>query len=118
MIYYIDAKGESIDEYLASNAEYIGMLGSKTEKNITPADISLDKINERLKMDQFLVCCIMNATWWICILFNSPDGAKEIRTNHKGKLMLWYWMTREQIRYCMGSIHFKEFEKEFPPPVE
>jgi len=114
MVYYIDARGENINEYLAENAEYIGMLGSKTEKNITAEDISLDKINERLKQDQFLVCCIMNGAWWICILFNNPDGAREIRTQHKGKLMLWYWMTRAQLKFCMGTMHYKEFEREFP----
>ena len=113
MLFFIDAKGQSIQEYLAENCEYIGILGSSSEKNISPAEISVDRINEMMKQDKFLVCLIMNSTWWICILFNS-DGAKEIKSKHKGKIMLWYWMTRDQLKFCMHHMQFKEFLKEFP----
>ena len=114
MIYYIDSRSVAINEYLAENCEYIGMLGSKTEQNITPADISLEKINARLAKDEFLVCCIMNSTWWICILFNNPDGAREIKENYKGKIMLWYWIKRDTLKQCMHHMQYKSFARDFP----
>ena len=117
MIFYIDARGEGIDEYLAEHGEYIGMLGSKIkEDNMKPDAISIQKINEKLAQDKFLVCCIMNMTWWVCILFNNADGAKEIKSKYKGKVMLWYWISRDCIKYCMHHMQYKEFLKEFPEP--
>lgn len=118
MIFYIDAKGEGIDEFLADKGEYIGMLGSKTEQNITPNDISLERINEHLKEDKFLVCLVMNGAWWVCVLFNNSDGAQEIKQKYKGKIMLWYWLSREWLKFCMHHMQYKEFIKEFPEPKE
>ena len=116
MDFYIDAKGEGIDEFLADNGEYIGMLGSKTEENISPDDISIEKINGRLKADEFLLCLIMNGAWWVCVLFNNADGAQEVRSKYKGKIMLWYWLSRDRLKYCMHHMQYKEFLKEFPEP--
>ena len=114
MVFYIDARGQDIAEYLAENCEYIGILGSKTEKNITPADISLQKINEHLANDEFLVALVMNHTWWLCLLFNNVDGATEMKMKHKGKITLWYWMSRDCLKFCMHNLQYKEFLKEFP----
>jgi hypothetical protein len=44
MVFYIDAKGIEIQEFISENGEYIGVLGNKNEKNISPSDISIDKI--------------------------------------------------------------------------
>ena len=115
MLFYIDAHGCGIDEYLAENGEYIGMLGNSNRTNISPADISIDKINEKLKEDKFLVCMILNNTWWVCVLFNTSAGAKEVKTKYKGKQMIWYWLSRECIKRCLPNMQYKEFEKIFPP---
>jgi len=114
MVFYIDSRGEAIEEFLARNGEYIGILGSKTEKNITADDISLEKINERLKNDEFLLCLVMNGTWWVCVLFNNSDGAQEVKKKYKGKIMLWYWLSRQWLKFCMHNIQYKDFLREFP----
>lgn len=113
MVFYIDGYGQPIEEYLPKNASYIGMLGNPDEKCITYDDISLAKIEEHKKIDEFLLCLVMNGTWWNCILFNS-DGAKEIKAKYKGRVMLWYWITRERLKFCMHNLQYKEFLKEFP----
>lgn len=115
MLFYIDAHGQSIDEYLAENGEYIGLLGNKKGNNISPNDISIDKINEKLKEDKFLVCMILNNTWWVCVLFNTSDGAQEIKSKYKGKQMIWYWLERKYIKQCLPNMQYKDFEKIFPP---
>jgi hypothetical protein len=114
MVFYIDSKGKDIQEFIAENGEYIGTLGNKNDVNISPTDISLEKINEKLKDDKFLVCLILNDTWWVCVLFNNSDGANEIKTKYKGKQMFWYWLDRQWIKYCLPNIKYKEFEKIFP----
>jgi len=114
MVFYIDSRGTAINEYLAENCKYIGILGSKTTNNITPDDIALAKINEHLANNEFLVCLVMNSTWWVCILFNNADGARELKEKYKGKIMLWYWITRDQLKFCMHHMQYKEFCKEFP----
>ena len=114
MVFYIDAKSDDIFDYLSENGEFIGTLGSTTSQNITPNDISIDKINEKLKEDKFLVCAIMVSTWWVCVLFNNADGANEIKRKYKGKLMSWFWLSRENLKFCMHKLQYKEFLKEFP----
>lgn len=114
MVFYIDAPGKGIEEYLADHGEYIGLLGYENGKNITADDISIDKINKKLEEDKFLVCLIMNNTWWVCVLFNNSDGAKEINSKYKGKKMLWYWLERQFIKHCLPNMKYKEFEKIFP----
>ena len=47
MVFYIDSRGKDIQEYISENGEYIGTLGNKNEENISPDDISLEKINEK-----------------------------------------------------------------------
>jgi hypothetical protein len=37
-----------------------------------------------------------------------------MKTKHKGKLMLWYWMPREKLKFCMHNFQYKEFIKEYP----
>jgi hypothetical protein len=114
MVFYIDSRGCGIDEYLAGNGEYIGMLGNPSGDNISPSDISIEKINEKLNNNKFLVCLILNNTWWVCVLFNTSDGAKEVKSKYKGKQMLWYWLDREHIKRCLPNMQYKEFEKIFP----
>lgn len=115
MVFYINARGKDTQEFIAENGEYIGVLGNKNEENISPADISLEKINKRYENeDKFLVCLILNDTWWVCILFNNADGAKEIKLKYKGKQMYWYWLERKYIQFCLPNIQYKEFEKLFP----
>lgn len=115
MVFYIDAKGCETQEFIADKGEYIGVLGNKNEKNISPSDISLEKIHEKLQEDKFLVCLILNDTWWVCIVFNNSAGANEIKTKYKGKQMFWYWLERKYIKYCLPNLQYKEFEKTFPP---
>ena len=115
MVFYIDAKGCETQEFIVDKGEYIGVLGNKNEKNISPSDISLEKIHEKLQEDKFLVCLILNDTWWVCIVFNNSDGANEIKTKYKGKQMFWYWLERKYIKYCLPNLQYKEFEKTFPP---
>ena len=57
MVFYLDVRGQDINEFLANNCSYIGILGSKSEDvvNITKEDISLQKINEHQANDEFLV---------------------------------------------------------------
>jgi len=115
MVFYLDVRGQDINEFLAENCDYIGILGSKNEdvKNITKEDISLDKINEHQEKNEFLVALIMNSTWWVCILFNA-DGAKEYKEKYKGKPTLWYWVSRDVLKFCMHHMQYKEFLREFP----
>lgn len=113
MLYYLNSHGSSIQEYLAENGEYIGILGSKEDNNIKPSDISLDKINEHLLKNEFLVCCILNGSWWVALIFNTKEGATEIKLKYKGKPMLWYWVKRHKIEECLPHIKLKEFENEF-----
>lgn len=113
MLYYLDAPGESIQDFLANNGNYIGILGSKDDKNISPSDIALDKINEHLKNNEFLICCILNGSWWNALIFNTSEGAFELKTKYKGKPMLWYWLKRDKVEFCLPHMKLKQFEIEF-----
>lgn len=114
MLFYLDAHSESIQEFLSREGEYIGALGTPEGATIKKDDISIDKINEHQANNEFLVCSIMNSTWWIGILFNTPEGANEIKTKYKGKVMLWYWLKREKLESCLHHMQLKNFNLEFP----
>lgn len=115
MIFYLDARGQEINEYIADVGDYIGILSpSKENSNLKPDDISIDKINSHLAKDEFLVVVIMNQTWWVSLIFNNVDGANELKKKYKGKVMLWYWVKRENIKFCMHNMQYKEFLKIFP----
>jgi hypothetical protein len=114
MLFYLDAHSYTIQEYLAKVGTYIGMLGNPDGVNIKPQDISLNKIKEHEKNDEFSVCSILNGSWWIGILFNTQEGANEIKMKYKGKPMLWYWISRDNLKFCLPHMQLKEFEKIFP----
>ena len=113
MLFYLDSRGESIQEYLAREGNYIGSVGTE-ESTLKKSDISLENIIAKQNEDQFLVCCVMNGAWWVAVLFNTPEGAAELKAKYKGKPMLWYWVTRENIEYCLHHIQMKYFNLEFP----
>lgn len=114
MLFYLDAHSISIQEYLADKGDYIGMIGSPENVNITAQDISLEKIQEHEKNNEFLICSILNGSWWVAILFNTPEGAAEIKSKFKGRTMLWYWLKRSDLKFCLHHIQNKEFDKLFP----
>ena len=113
MLYYIDAHGESIQEYLAREGEYIGGIGI-AENTLKKEDISLENIKTKQDDGIFLMCSVMNGSWWVGILFNTPEGAAELKAKYKGKPMLWYWIERDKLEACMHHMQLKNFNLEFP----
>lgn len=115
MIFYIEPKGSEILEYMAERGEFIGPLNSVDPniKNINKSDISIQKIEENIKLRKFLVVVIFYNTWQFCILANTVDGFNEIKTKYKTHQMFWYWLKEEYIKECLPSIQYKEFKKIF-----
>ena len=115
MIFYIEPKGMEILEYIPEKGEYIGSLNSNDPetKKVSKEDISIEKIEERLKNRDFLVAVIFYNTWQFCILANTSDGLNEIKTKYKTCQMLWYWLNEEYIKNCLPSIQYKDFKKIF-----
>ena len=94
MLYYLDSRSESIQEWLAENAEYIGIIGGAEGNTITSKDISIENV------------------------FNTPEGAAEVKSKYKGKPLVWYWLDKEKLEFCMHHMQLKNFKKEFPDPNE
>ena len=113
MIFYLEPKLDNLIDYLAKRGEYIGTLNCDNNENITKSDISFDKIQENLKNNRFLVVLIFNKTWELCILFNTSEGAAEIKTNYKTCKMIWYWLDGKYIKECLPHMQYKQFKQIF-----
>lgn len=115
MIFYIEPKGEDTLEYLAKNGEYIGVLNSPDQnaKKLIKSDISIEKIDEKLKDGKFLVSLVFYNTWAIALIANTSDALAEIKTKYKSNQMLWYWLDNEYVKDCLPSIQYKELKKIF-----
>lgn len=114
MLFYLDAYSESIQEFLSREGEYIGALGIAEAPTLKKDDISLEQIQKHQANGEFLICSIMNGSWWLGILFNTPEGAAEIKAKYKGKPLLWYWLKRDKLEHCMHHMQLKNFNLEFP----
>lgn len=115
MIFYIEPKGEDVLEFMAKNGEYIGSLNSpdKDAKVLEKTDICMERIEEKLKDELFLVCLIFHNTWHICLIANTSDALSEIKTKFKTNQMLWYWLSDAYVKLCLPNIQYKELRKIF-----
>lgn len=118
MLYYLDSRSEPIQEWLSENGEYIGIIGGADGNTITAKDISVEKIEEHKKERKFLVCAALVGTWWVAVLFNTPEGAAEVKAKYKGKPLLWYWIDKDKLEFCMHHMQLKYFKKEFPDGID